>query len=574
MISKLINKQSLLYAIPVIVAVGLLVASLIDRTLMGPFFIHSAIYADLAMVLFWIALTIQSNQSLTREGFIRGLKDNWLGLVITFVVSTAIINTVEPSLRILADETNLLGVSKDLFYQRSATLTISAKWYYETLWPLSSVIERRPTLYPFFVCILHFFRGFSVSNAFLVNAIVIPLFVFQGYRFAKALGGETFGVAAGLLVLAHPVVMMSARSGGFDVIAAFFALLVLKSFLDHCCKPSADTLAMLWLYLCMSTHVRYEGVLTQAIAFVALFALRLVRWSDIRPRLLLYVVSPLLLLPRFWQAIVKANDQEEPLSITLFSLRYLRDNSVEYLKLLRTPFDFSHPHNPLVILLGLLGLLLILSAVRSLYTTRPRNEPFLKFTLFAAAWFLITWVLIFSYVWGKSLHPASTRLFVVVDAAFSLSAAWFITVTLRRFPQWITMLLSASFIFFTVPVASEARLLNQLTLTRHTAQCWRYFERLNDKRILIITDRPGMYSVMNYGAMDLSVAKQNRALLTELSRHLFQDIYVIQEINLTTKKPTPATEIWPTVDKETVQEFQNDANLTTRISRIKHKERY
>ena len=111
---------------------------------MGPFFIHSAIYADLAMVLFWIALTIQSNQGLTREGFIRGLKDNWLGLVITFVVSTAIINTVEPSLRILADETNLLGVSKDLFYQRSATLTISAKWYYETLWPLSSVIERRP----------------------------------------------------------------------------------------------------------------------------------------------------------------------------------------------------------------------------------------------------------------------------------------------------------------------------------------------------------------------------------------------------------------------------------------------
>ena len=361
---------------------------------------------------------------------------------------------------------------------------------------------------------------------------------------------------------------------GSTSLPAFFALLVLKSFLDHCLKPSADTLALLWLYLCMSTHVRYEGILTQAITFVALFALRLVRWSDIRPRLLLYVVSPLLLLPRFWQAIVKANDQEEPLSITLFSLRYLRDNSVEYLKLLRTPFDFSHPHNPLILLFGLLGLLLILSAVSSLYTTRPRNEPFIKFTLFAAAWFLVTWVLIFSYVWGKSLHPASTRLFVVVDVAFSLSAAWFITVALRRFPQWITILLSATFIFFAVPVASEARLLNQLTLTRHAAQCWRYFESLNDKRILIITDRPGMYSVMNYGAMDVSVAKQNHALLTELSRHLFQDIYVIQEINLTTKKPTPATEIWPTVDKETVQEFQNDANLTTRISRIKHKERY
>jgi hypothetical protein len=45
-------------------------------------------------------------------------------------------------------------------------------------------------------------------------------------------------------------------------------------------------------------------------------------------------------------------------------------------------------------------------------------------------------------------------------------------------------------------------------------------------------------------------------------------MYVIQEIDLTTKKPLPEFEIWPERQKETVLEFQNAENTTVRISRI------
>jgi hypothetical protein len=87
---------------------------------------------------------------------------------------------------------------------------------------------------------------------------------------------------------------------------------------------------------------------------------------------------------------------------------------------------------------------------------------------------------------------------------------------------------------------------------------------------MVVADRPGLYTVMDYGSMDLSAAKQGQDLMFELSRHLYRDMYVIQEIDLTTKKPMPDFEIWPEHNKETVLEFQNTENSTVRISRMAH----
>jgi hypothetical protein len=47
-------------------------------------------------------------------------------------------------------------------------------------------------------------------------------------------------------------------------------------------------------------------------------------------------------------------------------------------------------------------------------------------------------------------------------------------------------------------------------------------------------------------------------------------MYVIQEIDLTTKKPLPDFEIWPEYKKKVVLEFQNAENSTVRISRMTH----
>ena len=86
--------------------------------------------------------------------------------------------------------------------------------------------------------------GYSYENVFLFNLLLLPAFVLVSYRLAKSLGGATFGIVASLLVVAHPIILISVRSGGFDFVALVFSLLVIKSLLDHLREPSAARLAI------------------------------------------------------------------------------------------------------------------------------------------------------------------------------------------------------------------------------------------------------------------------------------------------------------------------------------------
>jgi len=97
---------------------------------------------------------------------------------------------------------------------------------------------------------------------------------------------------------------------------------------------------------------------------------------------------------------------------------------------------------------------------------------------------------------------------------------------------------------------------------------WSFFERLNEKRILIVTDRPNHFTIMDYGAMSFESARHDPYLFTAFARHLFHDVYVIQQIRLSTNEPLPGYELWPERKLDAVLEFQNDADVLVRVSRL------
>jgi len=558
-------------ATPILAALVLLGVTLRKRSLMEPFFVHGSYFALLTMVAFWASAYLFALKGTSKDSLLAWLKDNWRGLVLAVVVSLVAIVAIEPALRVLADETNLLGVSKNLHFNKTADFATTGKWYYEAYWNLNVTLDRRPSLFPFLVSLLHAVRGYSYTNVFLANAILIPLMVFVAYRLAKSLGGEVFGILAGALVMVHPITLVSARSGGFDVMAGVFGLFCVKHFCDYAKEPTANRLALLWLNLCMLTHIRYEGAGFLAVTFVVLLVLRMVKWEQVRPYLYVYAFTPLFLLPRIWQMTLKADDAEQPLNASLFGWKYLGENIRSYFGLLLNPLDFRRPHSPWLLVLGLVGCLIVLRSLWRLFHERERRIGMERFAIFAAIWVFLMAGIYFSYSWGKPLHPASARLFVPLDAFVSLMAAWVLSLLCRRAPLWLPALVAAVAVFLHVSVAAEGRFINELTLTREAAQTWRFFEQLHDKNIMVVTDRPGLFTVMDYGAQDLSVARQGQDLMFELSRHLYKDIYVIQEMDLTTKKAVPEYEIWPEHEREPVLEFQNTENTTVRIARMKHK---
>ena len=236
---------------------------------------------------------------------------------------------IHPALRILSDEANLVGTSKNLFASRTATFTVSGKNYYDSYWDVDVAIDRRPALFPFLVSLVHVVRGYSYENVFLFNLLLLPAFVLVSYRLAKSIGGETsgeaFGIVASLLVVAHPITLIVVRSGSFDFLALFFSLLVIKSLLDHVREPSAARLAILWMNLCMFAEIRYESALFIVPVVALLLLFRLVSWSLLRPYAFIYALTPAYLAPRIWQAVLRGSvPEQEPGAIALQPRALLR----------------------------------------------------------------------------------------------------------------------------------------------------------------------------------------------------------------------------------------------------------
>jgi 4-amino-4-deoxy-L-arabinose transferase-like glycosyltransferase len=498
------------------------------------------------------------------------VKENWPGIVIALLATVITALAIHPGLRVLSDEANLVGTSKNFFSIKAATFTTTGKYYYDNFWDAGVVIDRRPAMFPFLVSFLHLLRGYTYTNAFLFNLLLLPVFVLVAYRLAKSLGGELFGIVAAVFVVAHPITLISMRSGGFDFFAAFFALLVVKNLLDFSREPSAERLAVLWMNLCVFSEIRYETGLFVVPVVALLLFFRMVKLDHLRPYGLIYALTPAYFLPRIWQAILRGNVPEQDPGAITFSFGNFLTNSRDYFKPIFNPFDFHPPHASIVLAFGVVGAILGLRWVDRRLLAREWQSPDFKFAIMVIAWMLLLFGIVFTYVWGRSWHPAAARLVITIDTFFAFPAAWVVTLILKRFRPLVTVVVAAAVFAIYLPIASEYRILNELTLTREAATTWRFFENLHEKRILVITDRPGLYTIMEYGALDYDAAKQDPALLAAFDRHLFYDIYLVQQIDLGTHNPLPAYDIWPERGRQALLEFQNDGNQSVRISRLMH----
>ncbi len=548
----------------------LLAISLAHPSYTEPLFVHTSYYFLIVTVLCWAGTYLYAAREVRWATLVAWVKDNWPGLVVALAVTIVAWLAIHPALRMLSDEAGLVGTSKNLWASRTATFTVSGKYYYDSYWDIGVAVDQRPALFPFLVSLVHVPCGYSYKNVFLFNLMVLPAFVLVSYRLAKSLGSETFAIVAALLVVTHPITLLSVRSGGFDFFAAFFALLVIKSLLDQIREPSPERLAVLWMNLCMFAEIRYETGLFVPPVVVLLLLFRMVTWSALRPFAFIYALTPVYFMPRIWQAVFRGSVPEQDPGAIVFSFQNFFNNGHDYFKPILSPFASQPNHAAIVIALGIVGCILWLRWLYRRLLARDFKAPQLRFAVLVMVWMLVQVILVFTYVWGRAQHPASARLVIAIDTFFAFPAAWVLTLGLRRWRPLVAILLAAAVLAFYLPVASQHRMMNKLTQTRENSTTWAFFESLHQKRIIIVTDRPSLYTIMEYGAMDFETARHDPVIFDALARGLFYDIYLVQQIDLITNKPFPNYDIWPTRSLQTMLEFQNDANVKVRISRIAH----
>ena len=546
----------------------LFVVSVDDIQTTQQFFVNTTYYFLMATVLCWAGTYIHGARDLRWKACVAWMKENWPGIVIAVALTVVVGAAVEPALRMLSDEANLVGTSKNFFSSKSATFTVSGKNYYGSYWDVDVAIDRRPTLFPFLVSLVHSVLGYSYGNVFVFNLLLLPAFVLVSYRLCKSLGGETFGIVASLLALTHPITLICVRSGAFDFLAAFFGLLVLKSLLDYTRDQHPAKLAILWMNLCMFAEIRYESALFIPPVVVLLLLFKMLSWRTLRPYAFIYALTPAFLLPRVWQSLLRGNvPEQEPGTVTFSAGNFLR-NAHEYFEPILSPSQSYPAHSAIVIALGVVGCLVWAYWLVGRIRASDWKAPHPRFAVFVAAWMAVQVFVVFTYVWGRAQYPSAARLVIPIDTFFSFAAAWIVTLSLRRWQPFVAVALALALVVIQLPVASQDRIMNRLTQTRESAATWRFFERLPDKRILIVTDRPNHFTIMNYGAMSFETAKRDPYLFTAFDRHLFQDIYVIQQLKLSTRDPLPGYEAWTDRKLDPVLEFQNDADRLVRVSRV------
>lgn len=536
--------------------------------MLSQIFINGSYYIIAVLVLFWGQAAIRflkvENEKRSRK---RRLRIYGPGVVLALLLATVSFIAVPPFYRTLSDETNLLSVAQSLFQRRTAELTVMGVHYYGNFNPIISGLPTRPILFPFLVSLIHSLLGYHWQNGFVLNyfcLVVLLSVVFVLFRRSSTI---FVAFAAQILILSCPIVIISATSAGFDLlftVLLFWGLVTVFVYLEG---PSAEKFGLLVSTILVFCHTRYEAAaLAPLFILSVIFSGRFSR-SHLKGNKSLLAFAPFSLVPVIAQRILMHGDYQNDPGVDVFSWNHFKVHSFEFLK---SQFSWSPnlPHAPLLNIAAFLVLsALMYFAMRG--QIRFQNR-FSKYNVvFSTLVVSVCFIIYLAYYFGRYTHPSSTRFFLTQAIAAALALPFFHVMKPNLLSQRALLGLAFAFFFYYQPIAVENRFMNSLVINRETEQEIDFMGTCKNKDILIITDRPGQFTVMNFGAIDFSYAQQNSIeLIEQMKSKLFSSVLTFQKINYETKRPIAGNGLEKHFRLHQLKEIQLTEKEYLRISEV------
>jgi hypothetical protein len=488
-----------------------------------PLFAYSTFYLLLATLVLFV---------------VRGQEQIWppagkrslflLSVVIVLMVCGAIFLVVEPTFRILADETNLLSTSRNLLLDQELRNIRQNHIYYGSDHVLSEVVAHRPALFPLLTSLLHYLLGFRWYNGFVLNFLVLATTLLVTYHAARSWRGPLFGTIAALLMASFPILVINVTSSGFDALNMLMSGIFWLLLIRFLAEPGPQRLELMLLAAILAAQVRYESMALLLPAGLALLLhLRKAWYWQFRPSLLLL---PVLALPIFWQKLVSSHFANVGQDVEAFDLTKLPENVVHLAEFLVDWADRGYATQRITVLFAVVGVALLL-------WLRPRlgqRSIFWFLGLFAIGHGAVT-VAHLAYQYGDMRLAWVNRLvqvhliWIVPLAALAIHQlhGW-----LRSQPALVLLLLA-----IWIEGVSEARqdtIGNTLTLRREFNYAREFIQpRFDPDSTLIIVDgRPNMYAALGYSAVDTKWANSNLgSIRVNIERKLYTDVLHVSRRN-------------------------------------------
>jgi hypothetical protein len=555
--------SSLLFVIFIL----LLIITLPNRERLTFLFINTTYYFLLILVLMWV---YQISRYLISKSF--SFKNfffkNYKGIISAIILTGIIGASIPSNFRTLSDETNLLATSKSMYFDKTVYNVTEGKYYYNNFNSIVKRIPKRPLMFQFFTNIIHVILGYRYQNPFLLNLFVLFSLLLGVYLVTKNFLNEICSIAAMILTVSNPIVSICGTSAGFDLFSTFFFFLTFVSLFIFIKEKNKKSFFLLLVNLLILINIRYESIIYFLIIMIALLLFKYLKLEYIYSRIIFVSLSLLSFLPMIWQRIL-SHGQYENYGKKLFGVENFNEHLLNFFKSI---FDFSFSL-PYANILTILAIPCVLYIFYHLFIKNCSYKKSLKlvsdiqlFTILVTVSIFIGMIVYLSHHFGWYSHPTQSRFFLI----FSISCALLPIVVKVINPKIISskiLLVFACVVFVLYhPIAAEGRFINQLILTREYNWSRKYIEEMNDKNILIISNRPGQFTALNYGAISISNAERDsKQLLRELDRGLFSNIIVLQRIKYSDKNKDELSKKFNLITLKTYQ-IKGDAYL--RISKV------
>ena len=206
-------------------------------------------------------------------------------LVLAAVLTVMIFIHSPPRFKILADESNLVGLSMMMHSERVAAVPIEGFVTDQRQADLVTAPDKRPLLFPFLVSVIHTLIGYSPSNGFLLNFATTLAALLSFALAASRLFGPAMALPSILMLASAPILSFYATGSGFEILNMLFMMLTFMVLLEVVDSEAApDRVELLFLTALMLAHCRYESaiVLVLLALFLAIICSPAVTWMTQR----------------------------------------------------------------------------------------------------------------------------------------------------------------------------------------------------------------------------------------------------------------------------------------------------
>jgi hypothetical protein len=499
------------------------------------------------------------------------------GIGLTLVVWSA---HEKPGYKILADELLLLGTSMGMHYEREAAYPTRATDVQGSFQILSSVMDKRPLLFPFLTATVHDLTGYRPENPFYLNMGLALVFLGLMYALGARLGRSPWaGALAVVLMAGLPLLAQQATGGGFEllnlVLIATFTLLLVR-YLEQ--PGEMARLEALVLAALMLASTRYESAIFLVFAAGAVLAgwARLGRVNLSWPVMLSPLfLAPVLIQNRIFSANTKAWEMDSVAGVTEpFGWQYVAPNLGHALAFF---FDFSgyQPSSALFAILGLLALpFFAFWVVKTLRVAKTAPPTELAWAIAGLGLLAVTAVYLL-YFWGQFDQPLIRRLSLPLHFLMALAIVWLGARVFRSAAGWRGLVLVglAGVFFQSLPVLAKQAYRTTYSPGVEMQIRDDFLARQPDPNLLFLDNDSFFWITHKIPASPIKQAQlRKEGIAYHLRNRSFQEIFVFQSIKVNDQTGEryvdPEDDLGPDFVLEPVWEQRVQTLLFARISRV------